>query len=140
MKKLYRNKKNQVIGGVLSGLGDFFDLDPVILRIILVVAVIAIRSFGGILILGYIVAMIILPYKPSDMPENSEGEAREISTETKSRNHQTVLAWALILIGCISLFYVLVPSGFLQFTNQFFWPVLLVLVGILILISSIQKK
>jgi len=140
MKKLFRIKKNQVIGGVLSGLGDYFDIDPVILRIIVVIAVFVIHSLGGVLLLGYITAMVILPYQPTELSENSEGGAKEITTEPKSMNHQTILAWALIIIGCISLFFVLIPASFLQFTNQFFWPTLLVLVGVLILISSIQKK
>ncbi len=124
----------------MSGLGDYFDIDPVILRIILVVAVLVVHFLSGILIIGYIVAMIILPYKPTDLPENTEGGAKEISPNLESRNRQTFLAWAFIIIGGVSLFLVVVPAGFFQLINHNFWPILLVLVGILILISSLQKK
>lgn len=140
MKRLYRSKKNKVIGGVLGGLGEYFEIDPVILRIILIVAVIVIHSVGGILILSYLVSMIILPYRPLDIPDNTEGGAKEISSESKSVDHQNILAWAFIIIGCISLFFILIPTGFVQQTRHFFWPVLLVLVGFLILINSFQRK
>jgi phage shock protein C len=33
VKKLYRQPKNKIIAGVCTGLGEYFDIDPVILRI-----------------------------------------------------------------------------------------------------------
>ena len=33
MKKLERSRESSVIGGVCGGLGDYFDIDPVIFRI-----------------------------------------------------------------------------------------------------------
>ena len=34
MKKLHRNKNHGKIAGVCSGLGDYFNIDPVIIRLI----------------------------------------------------------------------------------------------------------
>ncbi|MCF7845387.1 MAG: PspC domain-containing protein, partial [Candidatus Pacebacteria bacterium] len=33
MKRLYRSKENRVFAGVFGGLGDYFDADPVLLRL-----------------------------------------------------------------------------------------------------------
>lgn len=57
-KKLYRDTDKSLIGGVASGLGHYFGIDPVWIRIALVLLVFA--GFGtGILI--YIVLWIIIP-------------------------------------------------------------------------------
>ena len=39
MKKLYLSDHDKKIGGVCGGLADYFDIDPIILRIIWLVAI-----------------------------------------------------------------------------------------------------
>jgi len=56
-KKLYRDPDDKVLGGVSSGLGAFFNLDPVLFRVLFVLAVI----FTGIGVLVYIILWIVLP-------------------------------------------------------------------------------
>lgn len=56
-KRLYRDPLNRVIGGVCSGLGAYFNVDPVWFRLGFVLAVI----FFGTGILLYIILWIILP-------------------------------------------------------------------------------
>jgi phage shock protein PspC (stress-responsive transcriptional regulator) len=56
-KRLYRDEENAAIGGVCSGLGHYFGLDPVILRIIFVLMVI----LGGSGILIYIILWVVIP-------------------------------------------------------------------------------
>lgn len=56
-KKLYRSDRNKVFAGVCGGLGEYFNIDPVILRVIMVVAI-----FGfGTGFLLYLVAWLIMP-------------------------------------------------------------------------------
>lgn len=38
VKKLYRQPKNKIIAGVCTGLGEYFDIDPVIVRIIFLIS------------------------------------------------------------------------------------------------------
>lgn len=38
MKKLAKSKNNAVIFGVLGGIGEYFNIDPVLLRVVVVVA------------------------------------------------------------------------------------------------------
>jgi len=61
MKKLYRSEKNKIFAGILGGLGEYFKIDPVILRIIFVVLVIGTGIFPGVI--AYIIALIIMPKK-----------------------------------------------------------------------------
>ncbi len=38
MKKLYRSRTNKVLGGVSEGIGEYFNIDPTLVRIIWIVA------------------------------------------------------------------------------------------------------
>ena len=53
-KKLYRDKENSFLGGVLSGLGHYLNVDPLWLRIIMVI-------LGGAGFMFYIILWILIP-------------------------------------------------------------------------------
>ena len=55
MKRLYRSSKDRKLGGVCAGLGDYFNIDPVIIRLAFLLLLFA---GGGI---AYLVAWIIVP-------------------------------------------------------------------------------
>ena len=63
-KRLYRSRKERIIGGVCGGLGNYFNVDPVIMRLIWAV----LFFFGGIGLLAYIIAWIIVPEEPKINP------------------------------------------------------------------------
>ncbi|MCF6183708.1 MAG: PspC domain-containing protein [Bacteroidales bacterium] len=56
-KRLYRDEENQIIAGVCSGLGSYFGIDPVIIRLLFVAALV-IGGFGTLL---YIILWIAVP-------------------------------------------------------------------------------
>jgi len=56
-KRLRRNKIDGVLGGVCAGIGDYFGLDPVIVRVIFV----ALFIFTGLPIIIYPILWIFLP-------------------------------------------------------------------------------
>lgn len=58
MKKLYRSTTDRRIGGVCGGLGEYFAVDPTIIRIIF-----AILLFAGVGFLAYIIMWVIVPRK-----------------------------------------------------------------------------
>ncbi len=60
-KKLYLSKDNEIIAGVCGGIGEYFKIDPVIVRIIWVVLTVS-TLFAGVI--AYIVAWIIIPETP----------------------------------------------------------------------------
>ncbi|MFH2055285.1 MAG: PspC domain-containing protein, partial [bacterium] len=59
-KRLYRSRENSIIAGVCGGLGEYFDIDPVLIRIITVILVFP----GGIGLIGYLIAWIAMPHPP----------------------------------------------------------------------------
>ena len=56
-KKLYRSNTNRVFAGVCGGIGEYFNIDPIIVRIIWVV----VTFLGGAGVLAYVIAWIIIP-------------------------------------------------------------------------------
>ena len=59
MKKLYRSTENRIVAGVIGGIGDYFNVDPVVLRLVWVFVVIFTGFFPGVLC--YIIAIFIIP-------------------------------------------------------------------------------
>lgn len=57
MKKLVKNQDNRIICGVCSGIADYFDMDPTVIRLLWVVF----SLLGGSGVIAYIIAAIIIP-------------------------------------------------------------------------------
>ena len=61
-KKLYRSTQNKMIAGVCSGLAEYINIDPTIIRVIW-----AVVGFTGTGLLAYLVCALIIPEKPSNI-------------------------------------------------------------------------
>ena len=61
-KKLYRNINDKMITGVCSGLAEYLNIDPTIVRLIW-----ALIGLSGAGIVAYLIAAIIIPEKPSNI-------------------------------------------------------------------------
>lgn len=59
MKQLRRSRKNKVIAGVCGGLAEYFNVDPVIIRIIAVLLLLP-GGFPGLV--PYLILWLIVPY------------------------------------------------------------------------------
>ncbi len=96
-KRLYRSRKDIVISGVCGGIAQFFNIDPVLVRVLW--AVVAFGSAGnGILI--YIIAAIVIPKEPLTIKTSTQqpisnspddlGEQPEYSTvDNTEQSHKT---------------------------------------------------
>jgi len=62
MKRLYLSTTDKKIGGVCGGLGEFFEKDPTLFRILFILLIIV--SFG-IGILAYLGMWLVIPKKPA---------------------------------------------------------------------------
>lgn len=138
--KLYRSEKNRVIAGVCGGLGEYFEIDPVILRIILVL----ITIFGGSGLLIYLILWVVIPSK-SKIGGKSEDYIKENVEEIKDKSQNVVKngngrllgGILLILLGVSFLFENL---GFYVFQNVWkFWPVALIAFGLTLLSDKTRK-
>lgn len=60
-KRIYRSNTNKIFGGVFGGVGEYFDIDPTILRVIFVFVLVFTGFVPGIV--AYIIAMFVMPKK-----------------------------------------------------------------------------
>ena len=61
-KKLYRSRKNRIIAGICGGIAEYFDVDPIIIRLITLILVL-----HGAGLLAYIIAWIVVPGEPDNL-------------------------------------------------------------------------
>lgn len=60
VKRLYRSRTNRVLGGVCGGIGNYMNVDPVLIRVAWVVGFFAL----GLGFLAYLISWIIIPDEP----------------------------------------------------------------------------
>ena len=59
-RRLYRSRSERMIGGVCGGLGEYFSIDPTLVRVLFV----AFALIGGPGLIAYILLLIIVPEEP----------------------------------------------------------------------------
>lgn len=59
MKKLYRSNINKKIFGVCGGIGEYFNIDPTLVRLAWVIC-----AFSGFGLIAYFIAALIIPEPP----------------------------------------------------------------------------
>lgn len=122
--RLYRSRTNRVIAGVCGGLGDYFHIDPTLIRI----AFVAIAFGGGAGVLAYLIMMFVIPEQPADQVTTS------VPTPPSSKvagNGRLIVGLALILVGLMSFGNMF---AWWFFRWNYFWPLIVVAIGVLILI------
>ena len=65
-KKLTRSREHRAVAGVLGGLGVFFSVDPILLRLGYVLLTVFTGFVPGIV--GYVLAAIVVPEEPLIAP------------------------------------------------------------------------
>ncbi|MFE7132088.1 PspC domain-containing protein [Streptomyces sp. NPDC057638] len=102
---LRRAHRQKVLGGVCGGLGRYFDMDPVIFRIVLGVLGVT----GGVGLIFYGFAWLLIP-----LDDEEEPEARKLLAGRVDGAALTALF--LALIGCALFLTMLNSDGALSFT------------------------
>lgn len=128
-KRLYRSETNKVFSGVCGGIGEYFEVDPVLVRVVTVILTLA----TGVAFFAYIAAWIIIPLR--------EGQVAPDTQATTSTSHDT--SWrkylpGLILIGIGAL--LLIRESFYWFDWSEFWPVILILAGLMLVFRRNKKR
>jgi phage shock protein C len=71
-KKLYRSEDNKIVAGIMGGLGEYFDIDPVLFRVLYLAFSIFTGVFPGVF--AYILMMLIVPKSPKVIHVKSENQ------------------------------------------------------------------
>lgn len=96
-KRVYRARKEKVLAGVGGGLAEYFDIDPTIVRIIMVLL-----AWGSaeVFIVGYILAAILIPEKPKDdVTDDAEPEVLDEAGEPIKRTQDKRQVLGMIFVG-----------------------------------------
>lgn len=146
--RLTRSQSDSMIAGVCGGLGEYLKVDPILFRILFVLALIV----GGSGLLVYIILWIVIP-EGKGQPKKSNHLNDENMTDTKNQTgsgfeqgpdqqkHQRNDGnlWGgliLITLGGIFLIDRFVPR--IDFGDL--WPLILIVVGVILITKSYQQS
>lgn len=130
-----------MVAGVAGGLGEYFEIDPVIIRLGFLLLTFA----GGSGPLLYLILWLIVP-KRSSQDLNGENRVKEVTEEIKEKaevikteiegNNRAnkVVALGLIGLGVILLVNQVVPLAWM--TSKFLWPAALIGVGVYLIFKQ----
>ena len=129
--KLQRNMKNRVIGGVCSGLADYFGIDAAIVRVIFAFALLAFSTGFWI----YIILWMVMP--AGNGTETMEGASGIMNAESSGKPKGGMTAGLILIgIGALGLLHQYIP----QISWRTAWPVLLIILGIFLIVPFNAKK
>jgi phage shock protein C len=158
--RLYRSSTSRVFGGVAGGIADYFDVDPIIIRMLFVV--IAFAGGGGALV--YLILWIAIPLRPiippvfnmgsgdsttPPPPPGTPGSSSEPSQpfnaepippfqSTTERSNRGGLIGGLVLITLGGIF---LADKFIPHINfGDLWPIILVVVGAVLIVTTFSDK
>jgi len=162
-KKLRRSLTDSVIGGVSGGLGEYFDTDPVIFRILFVV--LTLTGGGGVFV--YLLMWIFIPKaeiffgEEKDFSQNYSSSTKNSSTEEgkaetnaentfdpntankddnslfKPKKNGNLIGGAILIM--VGLFF-LADDFFPWFNWEYLWPAALIIVGLAIIKINYNKN
>jgi phage shock protein C len=142
---LYRSRTEKIFGGVCGGLAQSLNMDTFVVRLIFVI--LFLFAGGGILI--YLIMWIALPEEPFPMfneapdaaADPGAGEPLKQSQDApvyipRQSNGALIAGLVLIGVGLVFLADRFIPT--IHFRD--FWPVVIVIVGLVLIASSFTKR
>lgn len=150
-KRMRRSKTDKLIAGVCGGLGEYFNIDPTLIRLVFGVLLFA-QGVGAII---YLVLWIVLPYRELTGGNTSRTNATEgmeditirvqsfidenlRTTRTSGDQIAVLIGGTLVVLGTVFLLEAISPVLFSTLRN-FFWPAILILGG-LVMILHYQRS
>jgi len=67
IKRLYRSRKERMIGGVCGGLANYLNADPTLIRLLMVLFALA----GGPGLIAYLILWVVVPLEPESLEEKT---------------------------------------------------------------------
>ncbi len=133
--RFYRDSKNKVLGGVCSGLANYFNLDVALLRVLFVIALLF-ASFGFWL---YIILWVVIPIDGQQTggreTEQRSEPVSEVVPTSASKSTSLIAGIAVMLIGVIFLINNFIPISWVWKL----WPLILVAIGVVMIVKASKK-
>lgn len=141
MKRLFRSRNNKVIAGVCGGIGEYFNIDPVLIRLVWGI----LFFIGGAGLLGYIIAWIIIPESiESQVSTMNSEEINQVQLKI-GNTPQILIGLFLVFIGAVLLirdcwYLDQIFRDIFRFSWKYLLPGLLIGFGIYIIANSKRSK
>ncbi|HOZ60162.1 MAG TPA: PspC domain-containing protein [Nakamurella multipartita] len=121
VRRVRRSRRDRVLGGVCGGLARYLNVDPVLLRI----AAVALALSGGVGVLVYLIAWIVIP---------EQAGADEQPLPPRADRDQIALVAGTVLVGIGVL---LLAQRILPWLGApILWPVVVVAIGVVVVLSA----
>ncbi|MCL4078221.1 PspC domain-containing protein [Coriobacteriia bacterium Es71-Z0120] len=152
-ERLYRSRSDRMIAGVCGGLAEHFGWDPVLVRLA-ALALLFVTSGG--MALAYLVMAAVVPEAPDDAssgepqqpsapPANAEDRAAAPASAPPAtapavpseRSYRRGTTWAGVVL--VALGVALLVARFVDVELWRFWPVLLILVGLRMVVRGVRS-
>ena len=154
-RRLSRCRDNRMLAGVASGMAEYFEVDPTLIRVLWLISI----FFGGLGLFAYIVLAIIMPLEPEVGP-SATGTATDETGEAAAAPDGSATGWhsapathrhvtrdngrivtfagiALILFGALALVGVYLPD--LADGGRFLWPAFILGIGALLVAGAVRR-
>ena len=134
-KKLLRSRNDKVLSGVCGGLAKYLSLDVTILRIVW--AIIAV-STGGMGLIAYVLAAVIIPQEPFDYEEDIESFG-EMDFEKEREEQEKRSTYTGLFFIALGAFFLLKKIVRFHIDFDYIWPLIVMGIGVLV-ISNSKKR
>lgn len=131
VKRLYRSKNDKWIAGVCGGIAEYFGIDSLIVRILLILLL----FLSGIGLIFYIIAWILIPVNPHQLDNKSKTDKSE------------VLGILLLILGIFLLMRNLEIFPFYEFFDWWdfiSWstilPIIFIIIGLFLIIYQTKTS
>jgi phage shock protein C len=135
-RRLYRCRHDKILAGVASGVAEYFDLDPSLVRVLFLVS----TFFGGLGFLLYIAMAIIVPLEPISADAAAETTVVPEGHRHVSRgagNWTTIVGAGLVLLGSLALLHQVLPGWD---ADRFVFPALAIGIGAFLVARAVRRE
>lgn len=142
--RLERSRANRVIGGVCGGIGEYLDIDPTFVRVVMVIL-----GFGGVGILVYVVLLVLMPQPGASMPfvrattdattpvDPAAPVAPFAADPLATERRRSAVGVLLVAVGAI---FLLGNLGFFRGLDwKYVWPLVIIALGVYLVAQRTRR-
>ncbi len=135
-RRLTRCREDRLIAGVASGVAEYFDLDPSLVRVLWFLSIL----LGGVGLFLYIGMAIIVPIEPISAETATDAAIAPAGHQHTRRGEgrlTTFVGFLLILFGGLALSHQLLPAWDLE---RYVVPAIAIAIGAVLVVTSIRRE